>query len=166
MPCGPSPCLSYRAIAATDQAALADLFERLSERSRRLRFHAAKPHLSDRELAYFTDVDHRRHEAVVAVDAGGRFAGVARYACAPGESNAADIAIAVADAWQGCGVGTELARRVVAHARRNGIGLLRATTLAGNRPARRLLRELGFTVRAAGPGGLELELPLAVSAAA
>ncbi len=166
MPRGPSPCLSYRTIDAGDKAALADLFERLSERSRRLRFHAAKPHLTERELAYFTEVDHRRHAAIVAVDSSGRFAGVGRYACAPGESHAADLAIAVADAWLGCGVGTELARRVVAHARRSGIELLRATTLAGNRPARRVLRGIGFTVRAAGPGGLELELPLPLSAAA
>jgi RimJ/RimL family protein N-acetyltransferase len=161
-PCAlvPPERLTVRPIRASDKDALADLFERMGERSRRRRFLSPKPQLSARELAYFTEVDHRRHEALVAVTPGGCFAGVARYACAPGEDAEADVAFAVADAWHGRGVGTDLARRLVEHARRSGIARLHATTLSDNRPAHRLLRGLGFTVRGADSAGVDLELSL------
>ena len=154
--------LSYRAIGPADRRALADLFERLSDRSRRLRFMGPKASLSERDLTYFTEVDHRRHEAIVAVEPGGRLAGVARYASVPGQDErVANVAFAVADGWQGSGVGTELGRRVVEHARGSGIERLRGTTLATNAPARRLLRRLGFTPLGASIAGIEFELSLA-----
>jgi RimJ/RimL family protein N-acetyltransferase len=165
-PCAlvPPERLTVRPIRADDKDALLDLFERMSDRSRRLRFLSPKGGLSARELAYFTEVDHRRHEALVAVAPGGCLAGVARYACAPGEDAEADVAFAVADEWQGNGVGTDLARRIVERARENGLERLLATTLPENRPAQRLLRRLGFTVRGADATGIDLELSL-VSAA-
>jgi RimJ/RimL family protein N-acetyltransferase len=161
-PCAlvPSERLAVRPIRADDKDALLDLFERMSDRSRRRRFMSTKVQLSARELAYFTEVDHRRHEALVAVAPGGCLAGVARYACAPGEDAEAELAFAVADEWQGRGVGTDLARRVVERARENGIVHLRATTLSDNRPAHRLLRRLGFTVCGADSAGVDFELSL------
>ena len=161
-PCAlvPPERLTVRPIRASDKDALLDLFERMSDRSRRRRFLSTKRSLSARELAYFTEVDHRRHEALVAVAPGGCLAGVARYACAPGEDAEADVAFAVADDWQGQGIGTDLARRLVERARHNGIALLRASTLSDNRPAQRLLRGLGFTVYGADSGGVDLELRL------
>jgi RimJ/RimL family protein N-acetyltransferase len=167
----PRPCtlvppehLTVRPIRASDKDALRDLFERMSDRSRRRRFLTPKPSLSARELAYFTEVDHRRHEALVAVAPGGCLAGVARYACAHGDDTEADVAFAVADDWQGRGIGADLARRLVEDARANGIERLTATTLAENRPAHRLLRGLGFTVYGADSSGVDLELSLVAAA--
>lgn len=164
--CAPAPPhgLTVRPIEGGDKDALADLFARLSDRSRRRRFLSPKPHLSARELAYLTEVDHRRHEALVAVAPDGAFAGVARYACAPGVDDEADVAFAVADAWHGIGIGTDLACRLVAAARANGIARLTATTLAENRPAHRLLRGLGFTVHGADSSGVDFELSLGAAA--
>ena len=157
------PELMVRPIRATDKAALLDLFERLSARSRLRRFLAPKPGLSRRELAYLTEVDHRTHEALVAVAPDGSFAGVGRYACEIGETTVADVAFAVADAWQGRGVGTGLARLVVERARANGIARLHATTLADNGPARKLLGRLGFAVCGIADGVLEVDLDLAAA---
>jgi RimJ/RimL family protein N-acetyltransferase len=161
--CPPDPPhgLVVRAIRADDKDALADLFARLSDRSRRRRFHASKPGLSARELAYLTEIDGRRHAALVAVEPGGRFAAVARYACEAGIDDEADVAFAVADAWHGRGIGTDLGRRLLDHARASGIAQLRATTMGENRPAQRLLRGLGFVVVSADASGIELELSLA-----
>jgi RimJ/RimL family protein N-acetyltransferase len=155
------PELIVRPIRATDKAALVDLFERLSARSRLRRFLAPKPALSRRELAYLTEVDHARHEALVAVAPDGTFVGVARYACDLGETTVADVAFAVADAWQGRGVGTGLARLLIEHARANGIEHLHASTLTDNGPSRRLLGRLGFSVCAIAGGVLEVALDLA-----
>ena len=160
------PELIVRPIRATDKDALLDLFERLSARSRLRRFLAPKPSLSRRELAYLTEVDHVRHEALVAVAPDGTFIGVGRYACDVGATTVADVAFAVADAWQGRGVGTGLARLLIERARANGIARLHASTLADNGPSRNLLGRLGFGVCGIASGVLEVDLDLAAAAAA
>lgn len=153
--------LHVRPITADDAPLLAEAFAGLSERSRYLRFLAPKPRLSAAELAYLTDVDQRTHVALAAVDpADGHFVGVARYATAPGESEEADVAIVVADAWQGRGVGTRLMHALIARAAANGIRRLTGTTLTENRAARALLRRHGFRTGSFGGGLVELELAL------
>lgn len=161
-----APELTVRPIRVGDKEALLDLFERLSPRSRFRRFLAPKPSLSRRELAYLTEVDHRTHEALVAVGRDGAFAGVARYACAPGESTVADVAFAVADASQGRGIGTGLAGLLFADARANGILRLVAMTLPENRPARKLLGRMGFELAGIERSVLELALDLTALPAA
>jgi RimJ/RimL family protein N-acetyltransferase len=152
--------LGVRPISADDRDALSVWFGRLSPESRRRRFHAPKPRLSARELTYFTEVDHVAHTALLAVDDAGRMIGEARYATAEPESRVADFAITVADEWQGRGVGSRLAARLVQAARGNGIARLTALTLADNLAAQRLLRRLGF--RYAGSDGDALEFELAL----
>ena len=143
--------IRVRPIAPEDRGRLAEMFAGLSERSRYLRFHGAKPRLSQRELTYLTDVDHRRHEALVALDAAdGRIVGVARYASAPDAPGSADLAVAVADAWQGQGIATLLCRLLLARARANEVPRLTASTLPENGPARRVLARLGFRLREGG----------------
>lgn len=56
-----------RAMRPDDGPGLAEAYDQLSETSRYRRFFTGKPHLSEQSLAYFTDVDHRDHEALVAV---------------------------------------------------------------------------------------------------
>jgi protein lysine acetyltransferase len=154
--------LWVRPIRATDEDGLLDLFERLSPMSRMRRFLAPTPRLSARELAYLTEVDHRRHEALVVIAPGGAFAGVGRYACAPDEPGVADFAFAVADAWQARGIGSALAPMVLDRARANGIRLAQGSTLADNLAARRLLGRMGFAVRGVEGGVVDLELDLTV----
>ncbi len=161
-----APELTVRPIRPTDKGALLDLFERLSPRSRLRRFLAPKPSLSRRELAYFTEVDHRTHAALVAVDGDGVLHGVARYACGPEESTVADVAFAVADSAQGRGIGTGLARLLVDDARANGIVRLQAMTLPENAPARKLLGRTGFELTGIDRGVLELALDLRAPAKA
>jgi RimJ/RimL family protein N-acetyltransferase len=143
--------IRVRPIGPDDRSRLAEMFAGLSERSRYLRFHGAKPNLSERELTYLTDVDHRGHEALVALDAAdGRIVGVARYATAPDTPGSADLAVAVADAWQGQGVATLLCGMLLARARANEMRRLTAVTLPENGPARRVLSRLGFELREGG----------------
>ena len=55
-----------RLVRPEDKALLADGFALLSERSRYQRFLAAKRRLSERELAYLTEVDNVRDTSVQA----------------------------------------------------------------------------------------------------
>jgi RimJ/RimL family protein N-acetyltransferase len=161
IPCPPVPALEVRPITAADAGRLAAAFERLGEDTRYLRFLAPKPRLTEAELTYLTDIDHRRHEALAAVDPqDGSFLGVARYATGPGETDSADFAFVVADDCQGRGIGTLLARALIARAAENGLTRLRATTLYENARARAVLRRLGFRTRTIAGMEVELELPL------
>jgi acetyltransferase len=99
--------------------------------------------------------------ALAAVGPTGAFVGIARYAMAPGDEDTADVAVVVADEWQGRGVGTRLMRELVARAAANGIPRLTATTLHDNAGARALLRRVGFRTVSIGGGEVELELALA-----
>jgi GNAT superfamily N-acetyltransferase len=151
--------LRVRPIDPADRGPLADAFERLSDQSRHHRFLGPKPRLSTREIEYLTEVDHVTHEALVAIDeTTGQIVGVGRYATGSGGDAVADMALAVADAWQRRGIGHALAVRLVERARANGITSLTGMTLAGNRGARALLDRLGFRACSASGGVLELEL--------
>jgi RimJ/RimL family protein N-acetyltransferase len=153
--------LGVRPISPDDREAFSTWFGRLSPESRRRRFHGPKPRLSGRELTYLTEVDHSSHTALLAVDGAGELVGEARYAATePGGRNA-DLAITVADGWQGRGLGSRLAARLVRVARANGIARLTALTLADNVAAQRLLRRLGFRLAGSDGGALEYELVLA-----
>ena len=136
--------LGVRPISADDRDAFSSWFGRLTPESRRRRFHGPKPKLSARELQYLTEVDHVSHTALVALDDAGRMVGEARYAMEDPGHRIADFAITVADEWQGRGVGSRLAARLVQAARANGIARLNAQALADNLAVHRLLRRLGF----------------------
>ena len=149
-----------RPIDSRDRDAFCAWFGRLSDESRRKRFLGPKPKLSARELTYLTEVDHVNHTALVAVDASGTLIGEARYATdRPGERTA-DFAVTVADDWQGRGVGTRLAARLIEAARANGMTRLTAVTLWENGAAIALLHRLGFLRTGFAGDAIEYELAL------
>jgi RimJ/RimL family protein N-acetyltransferase len=151
--------LRLRPLQASDRDGVAALFARLSPTSRFRRFLSPKPGLSSRELTHLTDIDHRRHEAIAAVDDGDEsILGVARYVTYSDCSEVADVAVEVADERHRMGIGTAVTRCVIQRARENGIRRLTATTLWENRSARALLRRVGF--RPVLSTGVEIEWEL------
>jgi GNAT superfamily N-acetyltransferase len=154
--------VAVRPIEPGDRNAFVAAFERLSEESRYRRFLSPHDHLSEAELHYLTEVDHRDHEALVAVDPDtGDGVGVARYVRDLQRSDSAEIAVAVADDWQGRGIGTELLHRLADRAREEGIARFTALMLADNRPMMQLLGDLGETrILDEGQGAVELAMDL------
>jgi RimJ/RimL family protein N-acetyltransferase/nucleotide-binding universal stress UspA family protein len=149
-----------RPIEPEDRELLRAAFERLSERSRYLRFQSSLAELSDRQLSYLTTVDHHDHEALVALDPDtGHGIGVARFVRV--NDGVAECAIAVADDWQRRGVATELLDRLVDRAHEEGIERFTALLLAENNDALRLLERLGETAqrRVGSQVELDIELP-------
>ena len=140
--------IDIRPLERSDRAGLAAAIDRLSPTSRYLRFASPKPRLSDRELDRLVDVDHRGHEALLAVDPQtGRGLGVARYVEVPGEHGVVEIAVTVADEWQGRGMASALLTRLVQRAREEGHAALRASVLAANDVSILMLRKAGFDAR-------------------
>jgi RimJ/RimL family protein N-acetyltransferase len=150
-----------RPVRATDALLLAEGFARLSERSRRMRFLGKKEELSASELRYYTGVDHHDHEALVALDpADGCGAGVARYVRDADDPQAAEIAVTIADDWQGRGLGTELLARLSHRARQEGICRFTAVVSYDNVPMGMLLRSVGAVETDRSFGTVEYEIAL------
>jgi RimJ/RimL family protein N-acetyltransferase len=111
---------TIRPIEPGDRELVKAFYHELSDRSRRLRFLVPTSEISEEDLEYLTDVDHRRHEAVVALD-GERMVGVARYVRAPRDRESAEVAVVVVDDRQNQGIGTALLDDLTQRARQNGI---------------------------------------------
>lgn len=118
----------------------------LSARSRYYRFHAALRELTPELLERFTHLDYPDHLALVALvdtPGGEQQIGVARYVREPG-SDSAEIAIVVADAWQGKGIATRLLTDLRTLAQQVGVRRLVASVLRENGRMLSLVRHLGF----------------------
>jgi GNAT superfamily N-acetyltransferase len=130
--------LLIRQIGPADKELLVGGFERLSPQSRYRRFFTPQDRLSERDLAYLTEVDHRDHEALVAIDAAsGDLVGVARYVRGA-EPYLAEVAVVVGDPWQHRGVATNLLERLVERARSARITHFVALVMDENTDAIRL----------------------------
>lgn len=152
-----------RTLCSGEAPIVREIFDGMSEQSRRLRFIGPKPHLSQKDLELLASIDHQNHAAVVALDpATGRALGEAHLVRDSVDLDVAEVAFGVIDAWQGRGVGTCLADRLVRRARELGVGRLRATVFAENRRVKALLRRQGSVIDTRFDGA-EVELLVALS---
>jgi RimJ/RimL family protein N-acetyltransferase len=134
--------LTIRPLRNGDAATVAALFARLGERSRERRFCGAKPRLSEVELANLARVDADHHVLVGYLDGDPEPVGIARLVRS---GSTAEIAFAVADAYQGKRIGTVLAGELAADARAAGILELVATVCGDNPRVLALIKRLGST---------------------
>lgn len=147
----------------SDAAMLAEGFASLSAESRRLRFLTDKVRLSPEELAYFTQVDHHDHEAIGAMEPTGEHGlGVARFIRDREDPEVAEIAVAVVDAWQGRGLGTELLTRIMDRAYAEGVRRVTAVVAADNDVMIRVLHDVGADLHVTdrGSGVIDYEFTL------
>ena len=134
-----------RPIRPDDKRLLEEGLERLSAESVQRRFLSPKRSFTRAELRYLTEVDGRNHVAFVAEnprDIERRLIAVGRFVRLVGDPEAAEVAIVVADDWQGRRLGSLVAAKLATEARRVGIERFTATMAADNRPAHRLMARL------------------------
>ena len=144
-----------RPLRPTDRVIYERAVMDLSPRSRYLRFLTPLPRLSEKLLDQMTQTDGYRHVAHVALSLDETTAfGVVRYVRFADDPRSGEVAIAVDDDWQGCGLGSQLLRHTAECARLAGLESLAATTLRENSGAARLLHASGFSaLRGSGPYG-------------
>jgi GNAT superfamily N-acetyltransferase len=150
----------------TDRDLLVRGFERLSPESRYRRFLTPMHELDEKTLRYLTDLDHRDHEAMVALDESGEGVGVARYVRSAARPDTAEVAVAVVDSWQGRGLGTILLQAISVRARDEGVRTFTALMLASNHEMMDLFEHLGpvrILERAAGTVEIEVAIPPGLS---
>ena len=149
--------IALRPLRHGERRPVLEVFEGLSERSRRLRFLGSKPRLLERDVEWLVDVGCCGREAVVALDpATGATVGLARFV-RDVDAPEAEIAFEVVDDWQGRGVGKRLLAELRALAREQGILRFRALIAHGNRPAFALVHGVGDPLSRSSDGdGVEL----------
>jgi len=143
--------VKIRALRPDDRADMLAAIGRTSMQSLQRRFFVPKKGFSEREMAFFLDIDYESHVALVAqIDEDGRPAivGGGRYIVVkPGQ---AEIAFVVVDAYQGQGVGTILLRHLAVLARDAGLKELIAEVLPENSAMLKLFKKFGFTTASKG----------------
>ena len=162
--------LSPRPIRPDDKTALVHGLHRLSDQSVYMRFLAPKASFTASELRYLTEVDGHDHVALVIDDPDnpGEIIAVGRWVRLAGDPESAEIAITVADCWQGQGLGSLLAERLAAEAALHGIRHFTASVSASNLAALRLLQKAAGELHLQRAGTLEdavIDLPPLTEAA-
>lgn len=139
--------VEIRALKPDDREGLVAAVGRASDQSLYRRFFGAKRDFSEREIAFFLNVDFVNHVALVAVleedgrpviIAGGRYVVVQ-----PGK---AEVAFAVVDRYQGRGIGAALLRHLAAIARAAGLTELIAEVLPENTAMLKVFEKSGLHV--------------------
>ncbi|HSS94015.1 MAG TPA: GNAT family N-acetyltransferase [Candidatus Dormibacteraeota bacterium] len=149
--------LWLRLLEPTDANLIRLFFWRLSAESLYRRFLSPIKPPANTLVARLVDIDHCSREALIALDEHG-IVGIARYGTLGSRH---DVAVVVADEWQGRGVGALLLRRLANIARARGITSFQATMLGDNRRAQRLVLGLSSKTRIRFDAGyLEADIPL------
>jgi acetyl coenzyme A synthetase (ADP forming)-like protein len=149
--------LTLRALRSSDKALLAAFFSRLSPESIHYRVFGQQGPLTEKQLAYLTELDFEEHVALAAVviaqDGAERIVGIGRYVRVAGHrgmaapSRRAEAAFTVEDAYQGRGIGTLLLEHLVEVAKACGVEQVEAFVLADNARMMEVFAESGFAVK-------------------
>ena len=153
--------LAVRPVRVEDAVELGRFYADLSLESRVFRFFAAVVN-ADSSIKRMVEVDYTSSYGLVALaGAKAQIVGHAMYVkTAPRQ---AELALAVADAYQGRGLGTILLGQLAEAAASAGLDVLEAVVRPENHNMLQMLRESGFPVHARSePGEVHAELPTTI----
>jgi RimJ/RimL family protein N-acetyltransferase len=140
--------VEIRALRPEDKDDMLAAVGRAGTQSLQRRFFVVKRGFSEKEIAFFINIDFANHVALVAfADEGGRkvIIGGGRYIIT--EPGKAEIAFVVIDDYQGQGLGTLLMRHLAVIARKAGLKELIADVLPENAAMRKVFSKFGFQAR-------------------
>lgn len=151
--------LRLRPPEAGDVETLVGFFSSLSERSLYQRFHGI-PRVGAELVEPFVEPDWGETGTLVG-ELDGRVVGLGTYVRLR-DPTSAEVAFAVADEYQGRGIGTRLLEQLAALAAARGIERFLAVVLPDNRAMLSVFTNAGFVVRREIEGGsVEVEFPIA-----
>ena len=154
--------VEIRALRPDDKDDMLAAVGRTGTQSLQRRFFVVKRGFSDKEIAFFVNIDFANHVALVALaeEEGRRvIIGGGRYIVT--EPGKAEIAFVVIDDYQGQGIGTLLMRHLAVIARKAGLKELIAEVLPENAAMRKVFGKFGFQARR-GPDPQVVHLVLAL----
>lgn len=152
-----------RPIVPTDRIALAAALEELGPESRIRRFFFDKSKLSESELDRLTSpdgIDHLAYGMAVSLDDGTEHMPIAVARCFrdKDQKDLAEVAVVIADEWQGMGAGFELLSALSSAAREVGIRRWFASMFTYNTAMQRLLDHFGTLCENRDLGGGVIEV--------
>ena len=137
--------LEVRALKPSDETEMMAAVGRIGAQSLYRRFMGAKRGFSDKERAFFLNVDFVNHVALVAVvKEGDRATIVAGGRYIVEKPGMAEVAFAVVDDYQGQGIGAVLLRHLAALAREAGLKEFTAEVLPDNTPMLKVFERSGL----------------------
>ena len=136
-----------RPIRADDRERDRAFIAGLSAQSRYSRMMGLMREPSAELLDRLVRVDYRREMALVAVVGEGADEAIIAVARYGGNPAYCEFAVAVADGWQGRGIGTQLSELLFAYAKANGVRRMYAILLADNKRMLKLADDLRMSVR-------------------
>ncbi|MCO6478087.1 MAG: bifunctional acetate--CoA ligase family protein/GNAT family N-acetyltransferase [Phaeodactylibacter sp.] len=140
--------VQLRPIRPEDEPLEAEMIAGFSRQTQYFRFFGYLPHVSKELLRRSTQIDYDREIAIIAeIKEGGKkmMAGEARL-LADADNEAAEFAIAVADRWQGQGLGSKLTDYIIEIARERAIRKIYANVLKANSVMVEMFRRRGFVL--------------------
>ncbi|WP_065755659.1 GNAT family N-acetyltransferase [Bradyrhizobium paxllaeri] len=140
--------IEIRALRPGDKDDMLAAIGRTGTQSLQRRFFVVKRGFSEKEIAFFMNIDFADHIALVALaEEDGRkvIVGGGRYIV--NEPGKAEIAFVVIDDYQGQGIGTLLMRHLAVIARKAGLKELIAEVLPENAAMRKVFSKFGFQAR-------------------
>jgi acetyltransferase len=147
--------VSIRSITPGDAGRLVDLYYRMSDTTRRLRFHSMRQNVPldmiEQEAKQLSDLDPANQAALVAtVEEEGeeRIVAVARLARSKEDPTEAESAIVVRDDYQNQGLGTHMLRLLAEVTRSMNIERLTAWIMAENLHMLHIIKKSGLGVHA------------------
>jgi ribosomal protein S18 acetylase RimI-like enzyme len=147
--------LEVRTLRPADQAEILSALARTSTPSLYRRFFSIKKSFSEKEKAFFLNVDFKEHVALVAcADEEGRnsVVGGGRYVVL--QKGKAELAFLVIDQYQGQGIGGLLTKHLVRIARARGIETLVAEVLSENTAMLKVFERSGLAMTSSQSAGI------------
>jgi acetyltransferase len=141
--------VTVRVAQPSDIGPLQQLYASLSTHTRAQRFFSPLRELPREMLNALESGDPAHRFLVVEAQEGkgnGTLLGFGQYAVETGQTRC-ELALLIADEWQGCGLGTRLLHRLLQDAGASGLREARLETLHGNLAMRAMARRAGFSVR-------------------
>lgn len=138
--------VTIRPIRPDDAAREREFIANLSPESRYHRFLSGMQHPSEAMIKKFTEIDHDRDEAYVAlIEQNGKPVqiGVSRY-YSDADGKGCECAIAIADAWQHKGLATLLMQRLIKTAKARHIERMYSIDAVENAGMRDFAAHMGF----------------------
>jgi len=156
--------LALRRARGDDLDAVAMFFAGLSVQSRHDRF-LGTPHLDQAAVAQLLPLTSTDGEALVG-ECLGRIVAFAAYQVAAGHPDRAEVSFAIADAFQGRGIGMRLLEQLAGLASARGVRTFDADVLVGNQRMMDVFLDSGYAVSRRLDGGVvHVELDLFESGA-
>ena len=152
--------IEIRRVRPSDADALRSFYERLSTDSKRALFMGSGGTLGDEASKTFCSPDHMHEEGFVAIAPSGQLVG--HLCLVPAGKSRLELGVAVADEWQGWGIGRRLFESALEWARDRGVETILASCFADNWRVLALLSSTAHRpkVTAADGGIVDVTIPM------